>query len=90
VSRRSVPRLIPIRSAIIVLGEVAFLVGLLQSPRHLDPACDPERAAEARGRILERLAEAGRMSPSDLEALKARPLGTVSTCTRAARNAAGG
>ena len=62
-------------------SEVALLVGLLQSPSRLDPACHPERAAEARGRILDRLGEHGRLSREEVETMKVRPLGTVSTCS---------
>jgi membrane peptidoglycan carboxypeptidase len=62
--------------------EMALLVGVLQSPRGLDPACHPERAAEARNRILEGLVKLGRVSPGDAAIMKARPLGTVQKCDR--------
>jgi Transglycosylase len=68
--------------------EMALLIGLLQSPSRLDPACYPERAAEARARILDRLVEHGRVSRGELETMKARPLGTVSTCSRSTGAAA--
>ena len=63
------------------VSEVALLVGLLQSPSRLDSACHPERAAEARGRILDRLGEHGRLSREEVATMKVRPLGTVSTCS---------
>lgn len=55
--------------------EIALLVGLIRGPSFYDPRRHPERARARRDRVLEQLAETGVLPPSQVEALKRRPLG---------------
>ena len=55
--------------------ESALLVGLLNAPSALNPVTNPEGAKTRRAEVLHNLVETGRLSASDFEKLKNKPLG---------------
>ena len=66
------------------LNEVAFLAGILRAPnRYSSAERNPERAAEARDRVLKQMVENEKVSPEQAEAAKKAPLrlmrGTLET-----------
>jgi penicillin-binding protein 1B len=63
----------------ISVGEAAFLAGIIRAPNRYSTADRrPERAAEARDRVLNQLLENGFIKPEQLQEAKRAPLGLVS------------
>jgi penicillin-binding protein 1A len=56
------------------LEESALLVGLLPSPNGHDPCQYPQRALEARNRVLNKMADAGRLSLDQARQARRRPI----------------
>jgi len=54
--------------------EAALLVGLLPSPNGHDPCQFPQRALEARNRVLNKMADAGRLSLDAARAARRQPI----------------
>ena len=60
------------------LNEAAFLAGILRAPnRYSSAERNPERAAEARDRVLAQMVENGKISPEQAAAAKKAPLRLV-------------
>jgi penicillin-binding protein 1A len=55
--------------------QAALLVGLLPAPEDSSPYDHPQRARQERARVLQAMAETGRMSQAAATAAKAKPLG---------------
>ena len=56
------------------LPEAALLVGLLPSPNGHDPCRYPQRALEARNRVLNKMADAGRLSLEEARLARRQPI----------------
>ena len=56
------------------LEEAALLVGLLPSPNGFDPCSHPQRALNARNRVLQKMVEAGRLSEARARQARRQPL----------------
>ena len=56
------------------LDQAALLVGLLPSPNGHDPCRYPQRALEARNRVLNKMADAGRLSLEEARQARRRPI----------------
>ena len=64
------------------LAESAFLAGIIRAPnRYSSAERRPERAAEARDRVLARMVENGKLGPADAEAARMAPLRIVTSAT---------
>ncbi len=62
----------------ISLSQAAFLAGIIRAPNRYSTADSrPERAAEARDRVLNQMLENGFIKPDDVKQAKAAPLGLV-------------
>jgi penicillin-binding protein 1C len=61
----------------LTLGETALLVALPQSPESRRPDRHPERARAARNRVLDRIADSGLFSQSELTRAKTEPVPTA-------------
>ncbi|QEY33356.1 FHA domain-containing protein [Synechococcus sp. RSCCF101] len=61
-------------SAALSLEQAALLVGLLPSPNGHDPCRHPERALEARNRVLQKMADSGRLSHEAARQARRRPV----------------
>jgi len=57
------------------LPQMALLAGLVKGPSYYDPRRHPERALERRNLVLDAMAEQGKLTPGQLAAAKAAPLG---------------
>ncbi len=55
----------------LTLPESAFLAGIIRSPNRYNPYKNPERVQERRNQVLESMAEAGEITPQQLEQAKA-------------------
>jgi penicillin-binding protein 1B len=63
----------------ITLGQAAFLAGIIRAPNRYSTADSrPERAAEARDRVLNQMQENGFIKPEQVKEAKLAPLGIVS------------
>lgn len=63
----------------ISLGQAAFLAGIIRAPNRYSTADSrPERAAEARDRVLNQMQENGFIKPDQVKEAKLEPLGLVS------------
>jgi len=63
----------------ITLGQAAFLAGIIRAPNRYSTADSrPERAAEARDRVLNQMQENGFIKPEQVKEAKLAPLGLVS------------
>ena len=60
------------------LEQAALLVGLLPSPNGHDPCRFPQRALEARNRVLNKMADAGRLSLAQARQARRRPVQLLS------------
>ncbi|MCC3292863.1 transglycosylase domain-containing protein [Arthrobacter sp. zg-Y1110] len=58
-------------------GQAALLVGLVKGPNIYDPYTAPELAKNRRDTVLHRLAAVGDLTPAELEAAVAEPLGIL-------------
>ena len=68
------------------LEEAALLVGLLPSPNGHDPCSFPKRALNARNRVLNKMADAGRLSLAQARQARRRPIALAPTaCVNSAR-----
>ena len=56
------------------LEEAALLVGLLPSPNGHDPCVNPQRALEARNRVINKMADAGRLSLDQARTARRQPI----------------
>ena len=63
-------------------GEAALLVALTRSPRGLNPACYPERAAAARNDLLARMVAASALEPFIAAHAAAAPVAVKLDCPR--------
>ena len=71
------------------LEQAALLVGLLPSPNGHDPCRFPQRALEARNRVLNKMADAGRLSLEQVRQARRRPVQlTPAACTAQAQRRA--
>ena len=71
------------------LEQAALLVGLLPSPNGHDPCRFPQRALEARNRVLNKMADAGRLSLEQARQARRRPVQlTPTACTAHAQRRA--
>ena len=71
------------------LEQAALLVGLLPSPNGHDPCRFPQRALEARNRVLNKMADAGRLSLAQARQARRRPVQlTPTACTAQAQRRA--
>lgn len=61
----------------LTLGETALLVALPQSPEYRRPDRHPERARDARNRVLDRIAGSGLFSADELASAKGEPVPTA-------------
>lgn len=62
----------------LTLGEAAFLAGIIRAPNYYSSADRrPERAAEARDRVLAQMAENGLAAPEEVQTAKKTPLHIV-------------
>lgn len=62
------------------LEEAAFLAGIIRRPNHYSSSdLHPERAAEARDRVLAQMVEDGYITPDEERAAKRRPLHVIHT-----------
>lgn len=69
----------------LTVEEAALLVGLLPSPNGHDPCQFPQRALEARNRVLNKMADAGRLSLDQARAARRQPIQLAETaCSREA------
>lgn len=67
------------------LHEAALLVGLLPSPNGHDPCRYPQRALEARNRVLNKMADAGRLSLEQARLARRQPIQLAKTaCSKEA------
>ena len=68
------------------LEQAALLVGLLPSPNGHDPCSFPERALDARNRVLNKMADAGRLSLEQTRQARRRPIALApNACSTNAR-----
>ncbi|MGK3708763.1 transglycosylase domain-containing protein [Arthrobacter sp. IK3] len=58
-------------------GQGAMLAGLVKGPNVYDPYLSPEQAKNRRDTVLYRLAAVGKLTPAELEAATAEPLGIL-------------
>ncbi len=64
------------------LAECAFLAGIIRAPnRYSSAERRPERAAEARDRVLARMEENGKLRPGDAKVARRAPLRIVTSAT---------
>ncbi len=63
----------------LTVEEAALLVGLLPSPNGHDPCQFPQRALEARNRVLNKMADAGRLSLDEARAARRQPIKLAQT-----------
>jgi hypothetical protein len=61
-------------------AQLALLVAVIQNPTRLDPACRPAHALDARNRQLERMREAGLLTPEQTQLAVAEPVAVRVTC----------
>ena len=61
------------------LEQAALLVGLLPSPNGHNPCSSPERALNARNRVLNKMADAGRLSLEQARQARRRPIALATT-----------
>ncbi|QNI48584.1 transglycosylase domain-containing protein [Synechococcus sp. A15-60] len=61
------------------LEEAALLVGLLPSPNGHDPCVNPQRALEARNRVINKMADAGRLSLDHARTARRQPIQLASS-----------
>jgi penicillin-binding protein 1B len=59
------------------LAEAATLAGIIRSPANYSPLKHPQRAKERRNLVLDRLATLKRFPAAEIEAARARPLGSL-------------
>ena len=69
------------------LDQSALLVGLLPSPNGHDPCQFPQRALEARNRVLNKMADEGRLSIDEARKARRRPIElSAKTCSQVNRS----
>jgi len=65
----------------LTVDEAALLAGLIKGPYLYDPADNPEGALTRRNTVLDQMAQYGLLSKDDAEALKQRPIRTITGST---------
>ncbi len=67
------------------LEEAALLVGLLPSPNGYDPCIDPAAALEARNRVLDKMADSGRIGADQARRARRQPIRLASGACRSSQ-----